>query len=398
VTSPSIASARRRHLHPFPARMAPDLAVDALASLRPDSTVLDPMCGSGTVLHAAAQAGFKTIGFDVDPLAVLLAQVSTSNLLGRSVLHAADKLVAAADSSAPVCPGWIDGEPETLAFTEFWFGAEQLPYLRKLAVHLSTMNGRTADALRVALSRTIITKDHGASLARDVSHSRPHKVADSNDYDVRAGFVEATRRVATWLDANRVSSTARVRLGDCRRLPPRLNGSVDLVITSPPYLNAIDYLRGHRMSLVWLGHQIPALRAIRSASVGTERGLDDPGARVTQIAKASARLSHLPQREQRMMYRYCTDLSRVTQEIARVLRPGGEVVFVVGNSNLKSVFISNSDAVKEASRLAGLKLMTEAERDLPSQHRYLPPPAAKGSSLDKRMNTETVLRLRKIGR
>ena len=67
-----------RPIHPFPARMAPDLAVAELRSLRPGSVVLDPMSGSGTVLRQAADLGHRPIGFDLDPLAVLMTKVWTT--------------------------------------------------------------------------------------------------------------------------------------------------------------------------------------------------------------------------------------------------------------------------------------------------------------------------------
>jgi len=43
-----------------------------------------------------------------------------------------------------------------------------------------------------------------------------------------------------------------------------------VVLTSPPYLNAIDYMRCSKFSLVWMGHTIRELRNIRADSVGTE--------------------------------------------------------------------------------------------------------------------------------
>ena len=77
--------------------------------------------------------------------------------------------------------------------------------------------------------------------------------------------------------------------------------------------------------------------------------------------------------------------------MGRVLSESGRAVFVVGNSNLRGVFISNSNALKHAAELAGLSLVSERERDLPGQHRYLPPPAQSDSMLAGRMRTEVVL-------
>ena len=70
-----------RSIHPFPARMAPGLALDSLSALKPQSVVLDPMSGSGTVLRQALELGHEAIGFDVDPLAVLMATVWTTRLM-----------------------------------------------------------------------------------------------------------------------------------------------------------------------------------------------------------------------------------------------------------------------------------------------------------------------------
>ena len=65
----------QRPLHPFPARMAPEIAFEALSSLPEGSLVLDPMCGSGTVLQQSLIHGHQAIGFDKDPLAVLISRV-----------------------------------------------------------------------------------------------------------------------------------------------------------------------------------------------------------------------------------------------------------------------------------------------------------------------------------
>ena len=65
-----------------------------------------------------------------------------------------------------------------------------------------------------------------------------------------------------------------MRLGDARRVDMR-DGSADMVITSPPYLNAIDYMWCSKFSLVWMGHAIGRLRRIRMGAIGTEVGMYD---------------------------------------------------------------------------------------------------------------------------
>ena len=92
-----------------------------------------------------------------------------------------------------------------------------------------------------------------------------------------------------------------------------------------------------------------------------------------------------------MIGRYCVDLVLVTKQAKRVLSKSGQAVFVVGDSKLRNVFVSNSAALEVAACLAGLALLDCQERELPNQNRYLPVPANKSSALGRRMRIETVL-------
>src|SRR5262245_54698658 len=67
----------RRTIHPFPARMAPSLALKELSRLKRNAVVLDPMVGSGTVVAIARSKGHRAIGYDVDPLAAMMSRVWT---------------------------------------------------------------------------------------------------------------------------------------------------------------------------------------------------------------------------------------------------------------------------------------------------------------------------------
>ena len=184
-----------------------------------------------------------------------------------------------------------------------------------------------------------------------------------------------------------------VELGDARYMGDIPNESVDVVLTSPPYLNAIDYLRGHRLALVWLGHSVGELRKTRAISVGSERGPEVAGRRseFRPILDALGAIDRLPSGDVRMVERYAEDIYRLMAELARVLRRDGRAFLVVGNSCLRRVFIQNSEGFIAAGRMIGLRLTRHAERDLPTRKRYLPMPKLKRGSLGKRMRTENVL-------
>lgn len=387
-------------IHPFPARMAPEIALEEVVQLSPGSVVLDPMVGSGTVIRTASEQRHRAYGFDMDPLAVLMARVWTTPIDPSALRDAGADVIdqVKATHIDTVTLPWIDDDDATRTFIDYWFGEAQKNDLRKLSYVLRERNGAVGDALRIALSRIIITKDRGASLARDVSHSRPHRVRNHNDFEVITEFQRSVHRLSQRLEDQPPPEGVTVAIGDARRLDGMAPKFVDAAITSPPYLNAIDYMRGHRLTLVWLGYRVGALRTIRAESIGTERMADSTAdaSLARELIAAMDPISGLPHAQRRMIDRYVLDLFTMIAEIHRVLRPGGKAVFVIGNSSVRGVFVKNARAVSAAAEQAGLKFIEQHERELPPSRRYLPPPVEMDNSmLEKRMRTETVLAFRR---
>jgi len=95
-------------IHPFPARMAPEIVFKELEGLPSSRLVLDPMSGSGTVLRTAAELGHRAVGFDLDPLAVLMARVWTTLLRVSSLSKAAERVVHEARLLDHEHLSWID--------------------------------------------------------------------------------------------------------------------------------------------------------------------------------------------------------------------------------------------------------------------------------------------------
>ena len=387
-------------IHPFPARMASELALEKVLALSPNSNILDPMMGSGTVPRVAVDHHHCCFGFDTDPLAVLMAKVWTTPLEMSQLRHIANEVILQAKhiSRRNVVLPWIDDDRDTKCFIDYWFGPQQQTALRRLSRVLFDMTGDIADALRIALSRIIVTKTKGASLAHDVSHSRPHRVSLENDFDVLSNFRLSVDYVARRLEQQAPKNKAIIIRADARNIPI-IDGLIDVVITSPPYLNAIDYLRGHKLSLVWLGHKISDIAPIRSNNIGAERAPEMSAdlELAYQLTTILGPLTQLPNRIQRMIHRYALDLYSMISEVYRVLRVNGKAIFVIGNSHVKGVFIRNDLVIKVISDRLGLQFEEASSREIPASRRYLPPPthSPNGSDLAKRMRTETVLTFRR---
>lgn len=396
--------AQIRPVHPFPARMAPSIVWDALPKTGRSLSVLDPMSGSGTTLVCAKSRGHRAIGCDTDPLALLIARAwcadaepETLKIRAGLVLERAMTLSKRLTSEKSYPKNTDD---ETRRFIDFWFDPGNRRELSALATCISRVRSQTERILLwCAFSRMIITKTSGVSLAMDVSHSRPHKVYDVAPVKPFGAFLKAVSRVANncpFPSDTNDAPPADIRHGDARALPVE-SASMDMVITSPPYLNAIDYLRGHKLSLVWMGHSISEIRSIRSGNIGTEVSKESTSNEAIQEAmKAMADLESLDNWHLGMVRRYVWDMDKVMKECARVLKRKGHAVFVVGNSAIRGVFIKNSEAIIRLADNNGLSLVSRSTRPIETKRRYLPPPESEraGGKMQGRMREEVILEFR----
>lgn len=378
----------RNPIHPFPARMAPGIALEALDQSQKPLRVLDPMMGSGTVLAVAQENGHWAVGVDLDPLAVLLSRVWTQSL-NQEVLRqrAVQVLKRAMANFSQIRTGDAyprNSDEETQSFIRYWFD----PYARRQLTSLSNTirrvrNANEREALWCAFSRLIITKSAGASLAMDLSHSRPHRefsTAPVKPFNKFLSSVETVIQNCPKRGSKLQRPAAKVRIGDARRLRIRSN-SIDLVLTSPPYLNAIDYMRCSKFSLVWMGYTVSEIRHIRGESIGSESSSEKAKAPwICDIVKDLKMKPKLPRRDGDILSRYIWDMNKALSEVSRVLRNGGRAVYVVGDSKLKGTFVRNSSIIAAVAKANGLTLQSRRARRLPANRRYLPPPRV-GKSL-----------------
>ncbi|WP_370380035.1 hypothetical protein [Catenulispora sp. GAS73] len=374
--------------------MAPELAAQKVASLEPGSVVLDPMMGSGTFPLAASGSGHRAFGCDTDPLALIISNTAAGMFdLEDLVTHARDVVSRASREEEANLP--VDAE--TLAFIDFWFDPVAKNRLAVLADEIRKRPTSLHAPLWCAFSRLIITKDAGASRARDVSHSRPHRVREAATIDPLTAFLPAVQTIARRVAASRISnvdviphtsSTPSLIRADARALPLS-DDCIDSVMTSPPYLVAIDYLRGHRMSLVWMGHSLSDLRSLRSSNVGSSAG-SRPSKEVSALI-GDVTSGELSRQAANVVARYIGDLDAVIGEIARVLKPGGSAAFVVANAVMGGVPVSIEKILTRVASDHSCALVDRVSRALPADSRYLPPPKDGPGSLAKRMKEEIVL-------
>ncbi len=363
--------------------------------------MLDPLAGSGVTLVEGLLSARNVIGVDIDPLAVRLclaktimyspAQVETA---GYRVLESAQRLTQ--QDALSTFRRSIDAR--TLQFIDYWFQPQTQRELAALAQAIrNEQDSRLKTLLEVIFSSIIVTKSGGVSTALDLAHSRPHRVDGKTPGSALQRFGAALRRAIAAVGSGRSAPgvEATVLMGDCRWLPLE-DDSIDLIVTSPPYANALDYMRAHKFSLCWLGYPAKALATHRSQYIGAERWTDAEGAPTPADVAATVGLvaQKDPQRG-RVLQRYFRDMGLAIREMCRVLRSGRAAAIVIGPSTVRGIAVPTHQHLAAIGEQAGFEVVGTARRNL-NRDRRMMPASAQGngrSAIERRMHEEYVVGL-----
>jgi len=417
------------NFHSFPAKFPPQLPAMFIEHLTEvGDMVLDPMVGSGTTVLEAALAGRRGLGFDIDPLAVMISRVKATPLrrslvtkAGGEVLERAQRLLRTRREAliSSLNSRW---DSNTRAFVDYWFADNVQIELAALLDAIERVEEPSVKAfLELAFSAIIITKTGGVSLAFDLAHTRPHraKVALSQSGEVifghellrdpsprvrlltkslRSPLDEFRKRVAVnsrhILPAEFGNFLPLLAFGDAQALPLQ-DSTVDLVVTSPPYAsNAIDYMRAHKFSLVWLGYETSELGALRKEYVGGESvtgfAFEDLPSYTTAVVRE---VSSRDAKKGLVLHRYFSEMTRVIREMLRVLRPGKAAIVVVGTSIMRGVDTQTGECLAEIGESLGFEVAAIGVRNLDRDRRMLPAGETPdlSSLIQQRMHQESVI-------
>jgi DNA modification methylase len=418
-------------LHSFPAKFPPALPQKFIAELTEEGeTVLDPMMGSGTTILESYLSGRQAVGFDIDPLALMLTRVKVSPL-DKSVLHSLGlEVLDQANKSITGKRTWLQDQFEkrfdskTKEFIDYWFYTDTQLELMALLVAIESIRVEGyRDFLYLVFSSIIITKSGGVSLALDLAHTRPHraKIVVSKTGEVLLGkdvpgdtpnIKVLTKTLRSPLEEFNKKFQQNLRgvieslRGD---VPPRLiygnaqalslaDESVDLVVTSPPYAsNAIDYMRAHKFSLVWLGHTIDSLMQKRKTYIGSEGATDKSVDLPDSVSEVIAQVSSKKASAGRSLHRYYSEMSFALKEMYRVLRPGKSAIVVVGNSILAGQDARVQYCLANIGKSLGFEVPKIGVRQLDRNKRMLPAGnnINKQSQIQQRMHEEYLIGLYK---
>jgi DNA modification methylase len=329
--------------HVYPARMHPEIARRVLKAIDREKIVLDPFCGSGTVLVEAYAQGLAAIGTDLSPFAVELAKLKTKKTSNGE----RKALVTVVHQVAREAREMYDG-PRSYDYPageEDWFALHTLRELACLTTRIEQVSpGFVRDALRMLLSSVLVKLSKQRSDSDPTRIEKPVHPGATFSFFSRKSFelVHALAELSRTVAQVRAEHAPVIVVDDATSLRSVRDSSVDVVLTSPPYAANYDYVAHHARRYVWLNLDAETMAAKEMGAARWFAGSAKDG------------------RE-----RFDRELAEVCASLARVVRPGGIIFLLLADGCTQSEALFALPAIKSAIVGTTLSFCASASQDRP---------------------------------
>jgi DNA methylase len=295
---------------------------------KPGDVVYDPFMGRGTTVIEAALLGRTPAGCDVNPLSAILAAPRLSPPTLEEVVARLDDIDLSSAFSIPPDLS-VFYHPDTLrelcSLREYLHTRERNGaldsvdrWIRMVAVNRLTGHSSGFFSVYSMPPNQAVSVEAQAKINKSRNQVPPYR-------DIRALIATKTRSLLSDCDSAsraallRSSQRANLMTGLSRSTPKLATASASLVVTSPPFLDVVNYAADNWLRCWFCGIDVA------SVQISMHKKVADWQAGMTEIFR----------------------------ELARVLKPGGHVAFEVGE--VRGGKIKLEEAVLPCGVAAGLE-------------------------------------------
>lgn len=365
-------------LHKYPGKFIPQIPRWAISTylVGKKKYILDPFCGSGTTLVEGLLAGHNVIGLDIDPLSIMISKVKTTRIQKEALVKITSWVKHEINNEALI----VDFQPACSTIGH-WFSEDAIRKLARIRTVIDKIPNEFGDAkdtldirdlLLICFSSIIrrVSNADDESQKTYVSHTKikhPEEVylsffSQLDLYIDRA--IKFSQEINPELEINIYNASS---IDGFQNLLEERH--IDLVVTSPPYIKAIDYIYNQMIELFWIGDlfdlQTQQLQNHKKRQyIGTKQIpksdyiLYSPFESLLSISELDKNLQQIYLHDKKnghkhsyVVYKYFLELENHLLGMAKILKPGTHYIMVVGDSNVSNLFINTSEfLIKIAGR------------------------------------------------
>ncbi len=376
---PSDTSKLTHCYHRYPAKFIPQLVEklmdEYLIDIR-NPHVNDLFMGSGTTIACAISRGYRASGTDINYISELITRVKSTPInpvvLGERIEGLFTDLSFLESEtlfSTPIKPYIPEANIERI---DYWFKPEVKEELGIILARIKKEpEARIRNFFTVCFSHilktvsiwlmgsTKPTRDFNKKNQKPIVSFKRHlkKMERGN----KAFWVIVPEHIKSNLDLY-----LNIKRGDARNQPVE-DETVDIQITSSPYVTSYEYADLHQLSTLWLEYSADLLE-YRKEFIGTSYKRYEDRQLKSEIAQSI--VNQMSLKDQKMaeeIEAFFIDMQECFDETYRILKHGGRCCYVIGNTALRKVDILNAEVFAESMQYSGLVIDRIIKREIPSK-------------------------------
>lgn len=365
--------------HRYPAKFIPHIVRKLIQDYAPDGkqVVCDPFGGCGTTLVEAKLLGHKSVGFDINPIAKLITQTKVIPILPKTLANNRKKFLKYYEATSPT-----KASENRHPRIEYWFDPEMVQELDRIYFAIKKIKNYNARRFFLcAFSHNL--KNCSRWLMKSI---KPQVDKEKIFPDAKDAFLKHLDSMiqknelfySSLKQLGNISTPAKMYRRDSTKKLPLENSSIDLIITSPPYVTSYEYADLHQLSLLWFGDDPKHFKKwhrfsnefidFRRTFIGTASKTKRSGDLNSLIGQQIVEELLVVDRPLAIdVANYFLDMRKVFAEMYRILKVGGKACIIIGNTNLRGVEILNAQVAAEQMGVAGFKKIDFIKREIPNK-------------------------------
>ncbi len=355
--------------HRYPAKFIPQIVAPLIEKFsKPGDIVVDPFAGCGTTLVESKLLNRKSYGTDVNPVACLITKAKITPIDPESIVKSYNKLknsLVLYDESHVEIPSMLNEK------LRYWFKDQEIKKLTFLFKQIEDIKDtQIKNFFYCAFSN--ILKNCSIWLQSSNKPQRDPKKVPADPFKMMERQISVMNKGNTEFydllkERDLLHNFCKIYRKDARDNPLE-EGSVDLVVTSPPYVTSYEYADFHQLTGYWFDY-IKDLSKFRKKFIGTvyktKKNINLHSSLATQIVN---QLKAVDRKMSEEVSIYFSDMFQVFKEMKRILKPGGTMAIVIGNTQFKNIEVLNAEVFVEQLQELGFYTYEIIKRQVPAKN------------------------------